>query len=111
MLRALEDQKFLKLIQRNLFISNSSIFLSLTFAILHRKGKIVLEIPIPARQVTSVAFGGPNLDILYVTTASAPINAAEIGLSADEKQSELAGHLFAVTALGTKGFPGVKVRV
>ncbi|XP_055326181.1 regucalcin-like [Sitodiplosis mosellana] len=76
-----------------------------------KKGKIVLEIPIPARQVTSVCFGGPNLDILYVTSASAPANAAAIGLHPDDKQSELDGRLFKVTGLGVKGFPGVRVRV
>lgn len=76
-----------------------------------RKGKIVLEIPIPTEKVTSVAFGGPNLDILYVTTASIPVNATDIGLTSDSAQSEFAGRLFKVTGLGSKGFPGVKVRV
>lgn len=80
-------------------------------SILFRKGKIILEIPIPAKQVTSVAFGGPNLDILFVTTAAIAVSAANIGLNSDSKQSELAGHLFKVTGLGAKGFPGVKVRV
>lgn len=74
-------------------------------------GKIVLEIPIPAKQVTSVAFGGKNLDELYVTTAAIAVSASIIGLNPDDKQSELAGHLFKVTGLGAKGFPGVKVRV
>lgn len=64
-------------------------------------GKIVLEIDIPAKQVTSVAFGGPNMDILYVTTAAT---------TRDGEQPPLAGHLFAVTGLGVKGLPGVKVR-
>lgn len=64
-------------------------------------GKILLEIDIPAKQVTSVAFGGPNMDILYVTTAAT---------TRDTEQPPLAGHLFAVTGLGVKGLPGVKVR-
>ncbi|XP_031628235.1 regucalcin-like [Contarinia nasturtii] len=76
-----------------------------------KKGKVVLEIPIPAEKVTSVAFGGPNLDILYVTTASIAVNAADIGINPDSKQSELSGRLFKVTGLGSKGFPGIKVRV
>lgn len=67
-----------------------------------RTGKILLEIEIPAKQVTSVAFGGPNLDILYVTTAAT---------ARDAEQPPLAGHLFKVTGLGVKGLPGVKVRV
>lgn len=65
------------------------------------KGKILLEIPIPAPQVTSVAFGGPDLDILFVTTANLP----ELG-----KTTEFSGRLFQVTGLKTKGFPGVRVR-
>lgn len=62
----------------------------------------MLEIPIPAKQITSVAFGGPDMDILYVTTAAT---------TRDEEQPPLAGHLFKVTGLGAKGLPGVKVRV
>lgn len=65
-------------------------------------GKILLEIEIPAKQVTSVAFGGPDMDILFVTTAAT---------TRDGEQPPLAGHLFKVTGLGAKGFPGVKVRV
>jgi len=64
-------------------------------------GKILLEIDIPAKQVTSVAFGGPNLDILYVTTAAT---------TRDSEQPPLAGHLFKVTGLNATGLPGVQVR-
>lgn len=58
----------------------------------------------PCKQVTSAVFGGPNLDILYVTTAAQ---------ATTEKQSEEAGHLFQVRHLGAgvHGFPGVKARV
>lgn len=76
-----------------------------------KKAKVVMEIPIPAKQVTSVAFGGPNLDILYVTTASAPITAEKIGILPGDKPYEHAGNLFKVTGLGAKGFPGVKVNL
>lgn len=49
-------------------------------------------------EITSVAFGGPNLDILYVTTAS------------DNGQIQPgAGYLYQITGLGTVGKPGVKV--
>ncbi|XP_031628871.1 regucalcin-like [Contarinia nasturtii] len=65
-----------------------------------KTGKILMEIPIPAKQVSSITFGGPNLDILYVTTASS-----------GDSDNELAGYLFKITGLGTKGFPGVRVRV
>lgn len=63
---------------------------------------MVLDIPIPAKQVTSVAFGGPNLDILFVTTAAT---------TRDGEQPAQAGHLFKVTGLGVNGLPGVNVRV
>lgn len=71
----------------------------------------MLEIPIPAKEVTSVAFGGPNLDVLFVTTASIPVSAEAIGLFTKDKHEELAGRLFKVTGLGVRGFPGVKVHV
>lgn len=60
------------------------------------KGKIEQEILIPAKQVTSVAFGGPNLDELYVTTASKQIL---------DPQLPPAGATFKVTGLGVKGTP------
>ncbi|XP_031623137.1 regucalcin-like [Contarinia nasturtii] len=65
-----------------------------------KDGKVLLEIPFPVKQVTAVAFGGPNLDVLYVTTAAI-----------DNTEAESAGCLFKVTGLGVKGYPGVKVCV
>ncbi|XP_055588960.1 regucalcin [Uranotaenia lowii] len=59
-------------------------------------GKIVLEIKLPAEQVTSAAFGGPNLDILFVTTAAKEFKSP---------QPPPAGALFKVTGLGVKGTP------
>lgn len=56
--------------------------------------KIVKEISVPTAQVTSLAFGGPNLDILYVTTAGKP-----------KPQPAPAGGLFKITGLGVKGLP------
>lgn len=50
-------------------------------------------------QITSAAFGGPNLDILFVTTASRGDQPAE------------AGHLYKITGLDAVGTPGVKVKV
>nr|CAI5866616.1 unnamed protein product [Callosobruchus analis] len=66
-----------------------------------RKPETLLEtINIPAKQVTSVAFGGPNLDELYVTTAKFTIN-GEV-LSPPEH-----GATYRVTGIGAKGYPGV----
>ncbi|XP_055301185.1 regucalcin-like [Sitodiplosis mosellana] len=70
------------------------------FKVEPKSGKILFEIPIPAEKVTAVAFGGPNLDILYVTTGGK-----------DDSANKNAGCLFQVTGLGAKGFPGVRVRI
>lgn len=67
---------------------------------LHRSGTLLAEYKIPnVQQVTSVAFGGPKLDILFVTTASR-------GNQPDE-----AGHLYKITGLNAVGTPGDKVNV
>lgn len=65
-------------------------------------GAIELEIEIPAEQITSAAFGGPNLDILYVTTAAKEFKS---------KQPPPAGKLFKVTGLGVKGLPMKSVQL
>ena len=60
-----------------------------------KTGKLVSKIEVPAYHVTSCAFGGKNLDTLYITTAS-------IEVSPEQKiQYPLAGCLFQVK-------PGVK---
>lgn len=59
-----------------------------------------MDIELPATQITSVAFGGPNLDILYVTTANK-----------DGKQPEGSGYLYKVTGLGEKGYAGVPLNL
>uniref|UniRef100_A0A182T4M4 Regucalcin n=1 Tax=Anopheles maculatus TaxID=74869 RepID=A0A182T4M4_9DIPT len=56
--------------------------------------KILQEIKIPAKQVTSVAFGGPKLDELFVTTAAKNFSGP---------QKDPAGAVFKVTGLGAKG--------
>lgn len=58
-----------------------------------------------AKNITSVAFGGPNLDILYVTSAS-------IGLNENQLKEQLhAGYLFAIKGLGVHGFPSNNVKL
>ncbi|XP_054738925.1 regucalcin-like [Anastrepha obliqua] len=61
--------------------------------------EILLEIKLPTKQITSVAFGGPNLDILFVTS------------SAYFDEPAPAGVTFMVTGLGVKGLPMSKVRI
>lgn len=65
-----------------------------------REGKVLAEYKIPSvSQITSAAFGGPKLDILFVTTASRGDQPAE------------AGHLYRINGLDAVGTPGVKVKL
>ena len=61
-------------------------------------GQCLRQIPVPASQVASCAFGGPNLDVLYITTA-------RIGLSPTDLATQpQAGGLFK-TQPGVRGVP------
>ncbi|MAL59034.1 MAG: regucalcin [Flavobacteriaceae bacterium] len=63
-----------------------------------KTGSVITRIELPAHNVTSCAFGGPNLDILYITTAT-------VDMTEDEKiQFPLAGSVFKVIP-GVKGVP------
>ncbi|XP_068082338.1 uncharacterized protein [Anabrus simplex] len=66
-------------------------------------GKLLKSVPMPAQYITSVTFGGPNLDELFVTSAS--VNMTE----EDKKAKPAAGCTFRVTGIGAKGFPGQPV--
>ena len=60
-----------------------------------KTGALMSKIEVPAHNVTACAFGGENLDILYITTSS-------LDMSDEEKQTyPLAGSIFSV-------IPGVK---
>jgi len=69
-------------------------------------GRIDREIPIPVKNVTSCAFGGVNMDTLFVTTASAEndngrwVYMDEAGFAA----APLTGGIFAID-VGIKGLP------
>jgi gluconolactonase len=58
----------------------------------------------PQVQVTSVAFGGANLDELYVTTG-----AIEFGGLKPAPPGN--GATYRVTGIGARGFPGVSVQL
>lgn len=58
-------------------------------------GRIVMRIEFPVRYPTSVAFGGPGLDVLYVTSISKSVRF--------EDAAEDAGGLFAIEGLGIRG--------
>ncbi|MGH1489597.1 MAG: SMP-30/gluconolactonase/LRE family protein, partial [Acidimicrobiales bacterium] len=62
-------------------------------------GSTTLVVQSPANRPTSCAFGGPNLDILYVTTARA-------GLSDAELSKTPAGSVLA-TQPGVRGLPEI----
>ena len=62
-------------------------------------GSVERVVAIPAPQVSSACFGGPNLDILYVTTAAIGLDEPMLAACPD------AGGLFAVTGLGIQGRP------
>ncbi|CAH2085065.1 unnamed protein product [Euphydryas editha] len=64
-------------------------------------GKILQTVPIPALQVTSVTFGGPKFDILFVTSARMNIGGA---------QEPPCGSTFMVTGLGVTGLPSTNFK-
>lgn len=57
-------------------------------------GKVITEIAMPVQQITSMAFGGKNLETMFVTTAGLDV----VGL-----QTYPAGYLFKVDNLGVRG--------
>ena len=69
-------------------------------------GLVDRRIGMPVKNVTSVNFGGPKLDTLYVTSMARVSHPAVHERFAIEKKSQyLAGSLFAVTGLGIRGVP------
>lgn len=63
------------------------------------EGRLMRHIRLPVANPTMCAFGGPDLGVLYVTSASRFLDAAQV------REQPLAGHLFAVTGLGVRGLP------
>ena len=61
------------------------------------KGELLQRIELPVQYPTMCTFGGPNLDVMYVTSSSQ-------GLSDEERmQQPLAGALFRIDGLGVRG--------
>lgn len=65
-------------------------------------GKVDRIIDMPVKKVTSVMFGGENLDILYVTSMAKP------PLPRFPSDNQLRGSLFAIYDLGIKGVAEVR---
>lgn len=69
----------------------------------------MLKISIPVGGTTSVTFGGPKLDILFLTTCYSIVDAFT-GANIDHDESEPdAGKLFMITGLGREGRDGEKL--
>lgn len=68
-----------------------------------RRGIQLATVAVPAPRVTSCCFGGPALEVLYITTARRGLDAAQLA------QCPAAGGVFAVEA-GTIGLPAVAWR-
>lgn len=62
-------------------------------------GSLDRTVKMPVLKVTSVMFGGPNLDVLYVTSMAKP------PLPRFPEDGPLGGSLFAIYGLGVKGVP------
>jgi sugar lactone lactonase YvrE len=59
-------------------------------------GRVIDELPMPVAQPSSCVFGGPELDVLYVTSAT-----EGMAVGPDDPS----GSVFAVTGLGVRGLP------
>ncbi len=69
-------------------------------------GSVERRIGMPVKNITSVMFGGDDLDVLYVTSMARVKHPAVHDMFAvQEKPQFLAGSLFAVTGLGIRGLP------
>jgi sugar lactone lactonase YvrE len=60
------------------------------------EGRVLTEVPVPVSQPSSCAFGGPGLDVLYVTSARE-------GLEPDPARPD--GSILAIRGLGVRGLP------
>ena len=70
------------------------------------EGRVERKIGMPVRNVTSVMFGGPELDEIYVTSmARVKHPAAHDRFDVDLKPQFGAGALFRITGLGIRGVP------
>ncbi|KAK3877111.1 hypothetical protein Pcinc_018146 [Petrolisthes cinctipes] len=70
-----------------------------------RECRVVRRVALPVSQVTSVCWGGPDYSTLYVTSAQVQLSPEQLAAS------PTAGATFAVTGLGTKGFPPPNYKV
>ncbi len=67
-------------------------------------GRLVESIELPTERPTSCAFGGPDRDVLFVTTSRVDLDAAALAGQPD------AGRVFAIDGLGVRGLPCLPYR-
>lgn len=69
-----------------------------------------MKIEMPTEMITDCAFGGPTLDILFVTSGSIPLNVTTGGIN-DTPLTPSGGSLFMVHGLNATGLPGRKLYI
>jgi sugar lactone lactonase YvrE len=66
------------------------------------EGSVIDVVPVPVAQPSSCAFGGPGLDVLYVTSAREGLDLPPLPATAVD------GSVLAVRGLGVTGLPGTR---
>ena len=67
-------------------------------------GTVDFRLTMPVKNITSVMFGGPNLDEIYVTSMARVQHPAQHDhFAAEVKPQFMAGSLFRITGLGFRG--------
>lgn len=101
------DPEYVKIIMKN--VEQKYIFEF--FSVYRNKETPVVQlIKFPVPNIQSVAFGGPKLDILFVTTNNLPLNALTMTADHSQKLPADSGLLFMVKNLGVKGYTGRSAR-
>lgn len=67
-------------------------------------GSLLASVSLPVQRPTSCAFGGPDRDILFVTTARTDLDEAALARQPD------AGRVFSIEGLGVRGLPCLPYR-
>lgn len=70
-----------------------------------QNGEVIKTVNFPAMFITSVAFGGPNFEDLYVTSS------CDEGIIPTYKTKADDGWTFVVTGTGARGLPAIKMQL
>jgi sugar lactone lactonase YvrE len=69
-------------------------------------GSLIDSVSVPVAQPSSCVFGGPGLDVLYVTTAREGLDVVPRGGAIDD--TAIDGSILAVRGLGVTGLPSIR---